>query len=849
MYRNRLALTIVICLAGELLATPCVAADLPSCARRYGELRVDHALTVDSMQQLERLLYYQPPKPSQREFATRYRQQQAAINNTEREFNDAATLYAALFKSESKVGVEKLSAALDHIADSTRHDQEQVEALLTELGRQVAGADFRASPISREQLAPAWNLQTMVDENHRPTRLLFGCTGHVGDDRILPLRFDFGSGVYSFYVPMSARDKLDVAVSPAGDPDAVHRWMSEHGMGHHYWAGVYNNQNTYVADWFVKRHGNDNDVWMKLVDGKVLKPAGGGWGQPNIWNAAVRDYIANYCETQSRYFHDDPSLVCYDYAGEPHPYAESPGPHDPQYNGYNDSAIAAFRVFLQKKFGTIGALNRAWKSAYSDFDAIQPPPDPYATPQKKATPLSYEFQLFRCRGQTDFWKLVYDAYRKHDSRRPVEAHASMYMSGWPAQAMDAYQMLKAGVADWIDMHQNNFPPNLPEQIYLYSLCRLTGRVPVEFEYIWTFPRTGPVEDGHESDYAATCRASVWRNLVWGKRALVFFDFYYDWPGYRNGMFDKDLGYSILRSSACVIPAVKRHALRFNDMFMNTEVESPPIIVLQPTASVWNSPPVHPHDGFSFHTTAAMKVHELLYPRNYPFLYVPEEAVLADGYELAKHRAIILPQAPYLPAAMTDALLKWVRDGGTLICTGIPGIWTPYGEDDLRLVNTVFGKSQVADASHGMWRWQWKLVEQRPGVDQLSKDSDGYVRISRARYSKGQVLIASSGFDSDDDRQVFYQSLDASIGKRPAHCGNDSFELAIRTGNGGRYLCVLNPDTRHVREDEVIVQGAYPHSEDLGVGSGVPLPVATRDGESHFKLRLHPGESTAILLKP
>ncbi len=482
-----------------------------------------------------------------------------------------------------------------------------------------------------------------------------------------------------------------------------------------------------------------------------------------------------------------------------------------------------------------------------NFDAINPPPDPYVRLPEKASPLSYEFELFRCQSQTDYWKLVYDAYREHDSKKPIEAHASMYMSGWPAQAMDAYQMLKTGVADWIDMHQNNFPPNLPEQIYLYSICRLTGKVPVEFEYIWTFPRTGPFDESRESDFRATCEASVWRNLVWGKQVLVFFDFYYDWPGYHNGLFDKNLGYSILRPSACVIPAVKRHALRFSDVLLHTEVDEPPIIVLQPSSSVWNSPPIHPHDGFSFHTGVAMKVHDLMYPHNYPFLYVPEEAVLSDGYQLSKHRVIILPQAPYLPTAMTDALLAWVRNGGTLISVGVPGIWTPYGESDLRLVNQVFGKSQVSDLDHGKWRWKWQLRERRPEIETVSSDAAGNVTMARARYGKGTVLIATNGFDASDSRKQFYSALDRALGQRPARCSHDAFELCTRSGSNGRFLCVLNPDTRETREDNVIVQGSYPASRDLGVGSGVPMPGVVRNGETQFKLRLRPGESTVIAL--
>ena len=46
-----------------------------------------------------------------------------------------------------------------------------------------------------------------------------------------------------------------------------------------------------------------------------------------------------------------------------------------------------------------------------------------------------------------------------------------------------------------------------------------------------------------------------------------------------------MGFSILRPSACFVPVIKRKALRFNQIFLRTEVATPPIVVLQPTASV------------------------------------------------------------------------------------------------------------------------------------------------------------------------------------------------------------------------------------------------------------------------
>ena len=61
---------------------------------------------------------------------------------------------------------------------------------------------------------------------------------------------------------MSARDKLDIAKPPGGQLDAVHKWMRDQKTGYHYWAGIYNNQNTYVADWFLKQYTKDDDMFM-----------------------------------------------------------------------------------------------------------------------------------------------------------------------------------------------------------------------------------------------------------------------------------------------------------------------------------------------------------------------------------------------------------------------------------------------------------------------------------------------------------------------------------------------------------------------------------------------------------
>jgi hypothetical protein len=673
----------------------------------------------------------------------------------------------------------------------------------------------------------------------------------------LPLRFDFGSGPFNFYAPMADSNRLAIAEGVRNRTDPIFPWMQAHHSGYHYWAGIYNNQNTYTAPWFRAQYTNEDDLWMKLADGKVLK-GGADWGQVNIWNTNVQAYLQKYCKTQARTFRDDPFLVCYDYTGEPHPWAGQPD-GQPQYSGYNDSAIKAFQDYLRAKFGRIEKLNRAWQSHYIGFEAIHPPPDRYLSLPPKASALTYEFERFRCDSHANVWKLVYDAYRREDPAKPIEANAGMFMSGWPVEGLDAYQLQQKGVADWVDLHMNNFWPNLPEQIYLYSLCRLSGKVPVEFEYIWTFPRTGAFDDNSESDFRATCQASVWRNLAWGKKVLVFFDFYYDWPAYHNAFFDRDLGYSILRPSACVVPVTKRRALRFNDILLETEVVTPPIIVLEPTASVLNSPPLHPNKSFSYHTeVAGHQVHPLLFSKNYPFLYVPEAAVL-EGYALAQHKVIILPQAPYLPATMTSRLIAWIKQGGTLISLGPPGLWNPYGQDDQRLINQVFGANRVTDATPGKWNWQWEITRTNSHVLRQVRNPSGQLLGALATYGKGRVLVSTGPFELPGLKTLFYDTLDHAIGSKPAAVEHDAFELVLREDTRGqRYLFALNPDTRETREAEITLAGSYPRCADLGIGSGIPIPVSVANHNSairhpqsaiqtRFRLRLHPGEGTVISL--
>ncbi|MCX6928933.1 MAG: hypothetical protein NT154_37840, partial [Verrucomicrobia bacterium] len=322
---------------------------LPSCALRYGQLMVDHWLTVDLTQQIERGLAYQPAGRVG-EPRTQFEKLQVSLAAAEQELVEARSLYRTLFATNSGTGLAQLAQLLDQIAIEESEHEQAAKRLLQKLGEQGSPGPFKAVPISAEELAPAWDGRQWLGRNYQPKRILFGGTGQAGDDRTLHLRLDFCKDIFGAYIPMAASNRLDIAEAIRNGTAPAYGWMKAHHMGYHYWAGVYNNQNTYVAPWFIQQHTNDDDIWMKLANGKVLK--GGDWGQVNIWNPQVQSYLENYCETQARTLNGDPFLVCYDYTGEPHPWGSQP-PGQPQYSGYNDSAIKAFQDYLRARFGRI----------------------------------------------------------------------------------------------------------------------------------------------------------------------------------------------------------------------------------------------------------------------------------------------------------------------------------------------------------------------------------------------------------------------------------------------------------------------------------------------------------------
>ena len=348
-----------------------------------------------------------------------------------------------------------------------------------------------------------------LDADGRPREVLF-CTssgtgaGGPGVEYEEPLCFDVVDfRFYSQALPLKTRGVLDL------ESPSFKRWREELD-------GAIKRGFLVKQPVTVQTHTNPH----LLLAGKLLGEAGkdpalllansageaGGW--INIWHLTIRKLQADNLAAVARYFKGVPNFVLYDkLTWEPGGltlYGSKSGGIE---GGYNPEAVAAFRLRLREKFGDIAALNRAWRTKHADFDAIGPPPDAFPKRDRRATPLTYEWEVFRMDSYIDYLTMCAEAIRREDPGHPLAVEVGTlvghFVNGWPS----AYRAIAAIPAEYVEDHYNNWHGSYTSLNLLYSLCLYAGSRPIQMEYIWTYPRLATAKS--EDDFRVTGELSVW----------------------------------------------------------------------------------------------------------------------------------------------------------------------------------------------------------------------------------------------------------------------------------------------------------------------------------------------------
>jgi hypothetical protein len=610
---------------------------------------------------------------------------------------------------------------------------------------------------------------------------------------------------------------------------------------------------------------------------------------PNIWNKVIRDEFARRLRSLGTMMKDKPNFMFYDkLTWEPAFNAGMEGSR-PLRAGYNPEAIAAFRQFLRTKFVSIDRLNKAWRTKYTSFEEIVPPRDPALQPQTWTTPLHHEFELFRQDSYADWLRFCIENLQEVDPGRPVSVEVTSLNLNAAHAVAAPYQLLKQIPAKYVEDHMNNWHGSYTTLQTLYSLSHYTKKIPIEMEYIWTYPRLQhPVS---EDDFRITGELGLWRRIVWGRQALQVFGTFDGW-GYRHNLLDErfaefgvNLGATgtVLREAATSIAVGKKRATEFWPILSKTKVTKPRVAVMVPSTSVLNEYPSHSVFEAMPITGIEMTSYErLLTPAQQEFQFVPEEVFASGEEKLSNFRVIVLPYVPYFPDKLAARLEAWVKQGGTLVCSGVPGVRDSYGFPQQDFVKSIFGTGfqYKYSGDDRLWKWSPEFRgESRKRTTELDSGPEG-ATLFRTTCGKGSVILSTVPLDTVAGRRLRLETLLAQINRTSggslAVSDHGSYEMVTREdATGQRYLFITNPTLEQPRTDFVTLEGEYQRVVDLGIGSHCEVPQAPRTltvidtrhnvtsyhtdgstilgiqsirGYTTLQMRLAPGEATVLKLE-
>jgi len=503
------------------------------------------------------------------------------------------------------------------------------------------------------------------------------------------------------------------------------------------------------------------------------------------------------------------------------------GPHQV---GYGHHAERDFRLWLEKKYASVDALNRRWGTRHGSFEDIKPPPDKRTSARQHAGPLAAEWEAWREKSFEDWCRHIYQAWKRADPGKPVFAD--------PSSLFRSYSMPNAfETCDILGFH-NSGRTFMPTLFYINGISRHNGFRPLgQYENFW-----GVQEDhGRMFDELARRHGTqkhIFRLTMWNMFLQIWWYSYTSaeyLTHYDGNYFDPAYALTTLRYRSAALPVYFDKFRRLQRALLDSRVVAPRLAMLEPTASMRNNFP----EGAS--QTEAVDLFWELFPRNDIFDLFPEEYILDGRARLEDFDALILPYALYMSAPLRERIENWLKERPRLLVAAGPfGLHDEIGQPAGELLATAFGKDMIRPLESTTGKWAW--------TD--GGDAGDPFRTARVGPSKVVLLLKPvsqcRGLASFKDRVV--APIEACA-RRYAWDDANAFELVLREQGDIRYLGVLNPNPDQAADGNIHVAGGFQNVTDLDYPEGLPIPATIDDNHVVFRLRLEPGEATILRLLP
>lgn len=585
-----------------------------------------------------------------------------------------------------------------------------------------------------------------------------------------------------------------------------------------------------------------------------------------------------------------PAFVGWDLWSEPHVinWATPSNIPNPEFC-FCPYTIRRFRGWLQKKYGSLDALNAAWYRRFSSWDQVEP--------SRLSTILSYtdyiDWKAFIVDKLGEDLRDRYEAVKNTAPETIITSHAAgvgLFASPhhWEGQSDDWV------MARQVDFYGTSFYPKHSAFVDRDVQWRAA---------LFDFTRSFGYDEGRSGFWVGELQGGfgtiaqnvsptvtpedlnvwTWTALSRGAKGINYYAWYPMSTGYESGGFGLNALDGTITERAKVAGAIARVVDRNQQLFLDAQPPRAEVaIVYNPLAyfvggrqraAAYGGPQ---GEVVGIERDSLLGVHRALFGRNVPIDYVHIDHL--EPHKLQQYRLVIFPYPLMMPEASAQVLREYVQGGGTLVVEArlgwnnerghasdrIPGmgLWevtgcresavetAPNGRTMLRWTGTLIPGVNAGDRIPARW-YKETLEPLSPDAHVVAEYEDGTPAAVVATYGKGRVLTLGSYVSAA------YQSTPTPEGERlfGALLGWAGVTLPIEvTGSSieARHL-EAGPDTllflfNHARaaaHSEVLLHRAAAAASDLVTSA--PVALASDAAGVRVTVDLDPGAVRVLKL--
>ncbi|WP_255545882.1 beta-galactosidase [Nesterenkonia sp. E16_7] len=565
--------------------------------------------------------------------------------------------------------------------------------------------------------------------------------------------------------------------------------------------------------WLVTQHP---EVLPVTENGTVLSPGGRQHWRPT--SPVFREHALTLVRTLAERYRDHPALVAWHVNNEL-------GCHN--LYDYSEDAAAAFRVWLQRRYGTVDRLNRAWSTdfwsqRYQEFDQILPPRTAASFPNPAQ--------------QLDFHRFSSDALKEH-----FIAERDVLRGFTPEVPVTTNFMVMGEVkgmnfADWAEeldfVANDHYRQPVADSREELSFSAATtsslaqGRPWFLMEHSTSAVNWQPINPPKRP---GELQRDSLAHVAHGADAVCYFQWRQSAGGaekYHSAMVPHAGEDSRLYRSVVELG----ETLRRLDPVAGSHRRPAQVAVLMDWESWWAS-------ELDSHPTEDLRYRPELFAWWLSLLDAGIRAdVVQSHQDFSGYDMVVAPVLHMVPAALQKRLEHYVESGGHLVTTFFSGI---VDEDDrvwlggypgaLRALLGIRveefapltrGEMVVLDDGSTGRLWS-EPIDCAADVEILRRyrggDLDGRAAITRRAHGKGSATYVSTQLDASGRSAILPELVRDTgvIAEVPASL-RGRVEVTRRTGETGDFLFVIN------RTDDVLDISEFPGEPVIGVEQGSKL---------------------------